>query len=99
MADIFREVDEDVRRDKALEFWKKHGNKVAALAVLVVLATAGWKVYETWQLGKAEAAGAKFEEALQLARSGKTAESEEAFAALAKDGPAGYRLLAQFRAA
>jgi hypothetical protein len=26
MSDIFQEVDEEVRRDKALEFWKKHQN-------------------------------------------------------------------------
>ena len=33
MADIFREIDEEVRRDKALEFWKRHGNKLIALAI------------------------------------------------------------------
>jgi hypothetical protein len=97
MADIFREVDEDVRRDKALDFWKQHGTKFGVLAVLIVLATAGWKAYETWQLGKAEVAGAKFEEALQLARAGKAADSEAALSSLAKDGPAGYQLLARFR--
>lgn len=97
MADIFREVDEDVRRDKALEFWKQHGSKFGVLAVLIVLATAGWKAYESWQLGKAEASGAKFEEALQLARSGKASESEEVLAGLAKDGTPGYRMLARFR--
>ncbi len=41
MSDIFQEVDEDVRRDKAAEFWKKYQNVILAAAALVVLA-AGW---------------------------------------------------------
>ena len=32
MSDIFREVDEDVRRDRAAEFWKKYQNYVIAFA-------------------------------------------------------------------
>jgi hypothetical protein len=43
MADIFREIDEDVRRDRAIDFWKRHGNLIIGLALLAVLATAGWK--------------------------------------------------------
>ncbi len=42
MADIFREIDEEVRRDKAAELWKKYGWVVTALAVLVVVGVAGW---------------------------------------------------------
>ncbi len=41
MADIFREIDEEVRRDKAAELWKKYGWVVTALAVLVVVGVAG----------------------------------------------------------
>ena len=37
MSDIFQEVDEEVRRDKAAEFWKKYQNQILAAAVLVVL--------------------------------------------------------------
>lgn len=99
MADIFREIDEDVRRDRAIDFWKKHGNVLIGGALLVVLATAGWKAYETWQAGKAEAAGARFEEALELARAGKTEEAEQAFSAIAKEAPSGYQKLARFREA
>ena len=38
MADIFREVDEEVRRDRALEFWKKNQTLFIVLAVVVVAA-------------------------------------------------------------
>ena len=45
MADIFREIDEEVRRDKAAELWKKYGWVVTSLAVLAVLAVAGWQYW------------------------------------------------------
>ena len=45
MADIFREVDEEVRRDKALEFWSKYQNYLIGLAIVIVLATAGWRLW------------------------------------------------------
>jgi hypothetical protein len=32
MSDIFQEVDEEVRRDKAAEFWKKYQNQILAAA-------------------------------------------------------------------
>jgi hypothetical protein len=99
MADIFREIDEDVRRDRALDAWKKHGSKFIALAVLAVLGTAGWTAYQKWQVSKAEEAGARYEEALQLAKGGNASEAETAFAAISKDAPAGYASLAHFREA
>ena len=44
MSDIFQEVDEEVRRDKATEFWKKYQNQILAAAVLIVLASAGFAI-------------------------------------------------------
>ncbi|PSC06368.1 hypothetical protein SLNSH_03530 [Alsobacter soli] len=99
MADIFREIDEDVRRDRAIEFWKKHGNKLIGLAFLAVAATAGWRIYDYNQTQRAEAAGARFEHAIELSRAGDTDEAEKEFAAIAKDSTAGYEKLARFREA
>jgi hypothetical protein len=93
MSDIFREVDEDVRRDKAAEFWKKYQNYVIAAAALVVLATAGWRYYDYRRLQTAQDAGAQFEQALDLDRAGKNGEAADAFAKLAAQGPGGYKIL------
>ncbi|MGD0643007.1 MAG: tetratricopeptide repeat protein [Roseiarcus sp.] len=95
MSDIFQEVDEEVRRDKAAEFWKKHQNLIIGAAVLVVLATAGFRFYENRRLAAEQAAGAAFQQALALDRDGKSAEAEAAMANLAADAPSGYRTLAR----
>jgi hypothetical protein len=96
MSDIFQEVDEEVRRDKALEFWTKYQNLVLAVAVLIVLATAGYRYYQYRRLQASEAAGAAFQQALDLDRDGKAAEARAALAKVAGDAPGGYELLARF---
>jgi len=99
MADIFREVDEEVRQDRALAFWKKYQNLIVALAAVVVLAAGGWRVWQAQQLRSAYAADEKLQAAIALSREGKPQEAEAAFATLAKDAPKGYAAIAQLRAA
>lgn len=96
MSDIFREVDEEVRRDKAVEFWKKYQNYMIGAAALIVLATAGWRFYDYRRLQAAQAAGAQFEQALELDRSGKGPEAAAVLAKIAAEGPSGYRIVSRF---
>jgi hypothetical protein len=99
MADIFREVDEEVRRDQALKFWAKYQNALIALAIVIVAGAGGWRFYQNRQRAEAELAGAQFENAVQLSREGKPAEADAAFQELIKQAPSGYALLARFRGA
>jgi hypothetical protein len=99
VSDIFREVDEEVRREQFKKLWDKWGNYLVGLAVVAVLAVAGWRGFEWWQAKKAAEAGSAFEAALVLAEAGKHQEAEAAFSRLAEDSTAGYRLLARFREA
>src|SRR5271156_4042792 len=96
MSDIFQEVDEEVRRDKAVEFWTKNQNLIVAVAVVIVLATAGYRYYEYRRLQASEAAGAAFQQALELDRDGKAEEARAALAKVAADAPGGYQALARF---
>jgi hypothetical protein len=41
MSDIFREVDEDVRRDRFEQIWKQYGSLIVAAAMIMVAAVAG----------------------------------------------------------
>jgi hypothetical protein len=99
VADIFQEVDEEVRRERLEKLWKRYGNFVIAACVLVVVAVGAWRGYEWWQNKKAVESGAAFEAAVALAEAGKHQDAEAAFAKLAADGSAGYRPLARLREA
>ena len=99
MSDIFREVDEDLRREQFKRLWDRYGTYVLGLAVLIVLATAGYRGWEYWKDRQAAASGDRFVAALKLSADGKHAEAAAALAAIAKDGSGGYPVLAAFRAA
>ena len=99
MADIFHEVDEEVRREQLKKLWDRYSIYLIALAVLIVAGMAAWRGYEYWVAKKAAAAGAEFEAAIALSEEGKRAEAEAAFAKVAAEAPAGYRVLARMRAA
>jgi hypothetical protein len=99
VSDIFREVDEEVRREQLKKLWDRYGNYVVAAAVLLVAAVAVWRAYMWWEAKKAAETGAAFEAATTLAEAGKRSEAETAFAKIATDGTAGYRHLARMREA
>ncbi|HEY8163795.1 MAG TPA: tetratricopeptide repeat protein [Methylocystis sp.] len=99
MSDIFHEVDEDVRRDKAAEFWRKYQTPIFVGAFLIVAATGAWSYYQDKRLKAAEEANARYVAAVALADEGKNAEAAAAFDAIAKDAPKGYAALARIRAA
>ena len=99
MADIFHEVDEEVRREQLKKLWDRYSIYLIALAVLIIASMAAWRGYEYWVAKKAAAAGAQFEAAIALSEEGKRAEAEAAFAKVAAEAPAGYRVLARMRAA
>ncbi len=95
MTDIFQEVDEEVRRDRAIEFWKKHQNLILGVALLIVLASAGFR-YWRYEKEKAEqAAGVQFQAVIAAIQAGKTDEANGGLAKLAAEAPGGYRVLAQ----
>ncbi|MGA8967619.1 MAG: tetratricopeptide repeat protein [Pseudolabrys sp.] len=99
MADIFHEVDEEVRREQLKKLWDRYSIYLIALAVLIVAGIGAWRGYEYWVAKRAAAAGAAFETAMALSGDGKYAEAEAAFAKVAADSPEGYRVLARMRAA
>lgn len=99
MADIFHEVDEEVRREQLKRLWERYSLLIIAIAILIVAGIGAWRGYEYWIAKKAAAAGAQFEAAVTLSEQGKHAEAEAAFAKAAAEAPDGYRVLARFRAA
>jgi hypothetical protein len=99
MSDIFREVDEDLRHEHYKRLWDRFGTYVIGLAILIVVATAGWRLWEYWQERAAQQTGDRFVAALELAAAGKHDEAIKALDAIAADGSGEYPILARFRAA
>ena len=99
MTDIFNEVDEEVRREQLKKLWERYGTYFIAFCVLIVIGVGAWRGYEWWQGKQAEQSGAAFQQAVEFAEAGKHQEAEAAFAKLAADGTAGYRVLARLREA
>jgi hypothetical protein len=99
VADIFHEVDEEVRRERMNKLWQRYGSYIIVACILVVLGVGAWRGYEWWQGKKAAEAGSAFEQAVLLAEAGKHKEAEAAFAKVANDGAGGYRVLARLREA
>lgn len=99
MADIFQEVDEEVRRDRMKKLWDKWGAYLLALACIVVIGIGGWRGWQWWEAKRATEAGGAFETALTLSEAGNHQEAENAFLNIVAKAPSGYRMLARFRAA
>ena len=68
-------------------------------AVASGVGIAGWRGYEWLEAKRVAESGTAFEQAVTLAESGKAQEAEAAFAKLANDGTAGYRVLSRLREA
>ncbi|HEX2725194.1 MAG TPA: tetratricopeptide repeat protein, partial [Beijerinckiaceae bacterium] len=99
MGDFIREVDEEYRRDRIMQIWKRYSGVIVALAVLLVAAVGGWRYWQHVERQRAEEAAVRYEDALRLARDGKSEDAGKALEALAKDAPAGYQILSRFRLA
>jgi hypothetical protein len=97
--DFFREVDEAVRQDKYKKLWDQYGVFVLGAAAVLVVGVAGYQGWSFWQQKRSADSGTKFSEALRLEDGATAPKAREMLAALAEQGPAGYRVLARFQLA
>ena len=99
MSDIFQEVEEDVRRERYEQIWKKYGNYIIAGAAVLVAAVAGYQAWQRYDLTQRQQISDRFGQAAQTAQSGNLPKAESDFATLTKDAPSGYATLAKFQLA
>ncbi len=95
MSDIFREIDEELRRDNLLKLWSRYGRYIVALAVVALMLAGGVVAWRDHQRSERLEQSARYAGALGLARAGKTADAAIVFAAIAREG-GGYAVLASF---
>jgi hypothetical protein len=96
MSDIFQEVEEDVRRERYEQLWKKYGNYIIAAAVILVLAVAGYQAWSAYDVSQRQQVSDQYQEAQTIAAGGDAAKAEAQFAELSKSGYFGYATLSKF---
>ncbi|MCI4678318.1 tetratricopeptide repeat protein [Rhodoblastus acidophilus] len=99
MADIFREIEEDVRVDQLKRLWSKYSIVVVALAVAIVVGTAISVFIQHQKQMRDEKAGAAFDAAQALGDANKPEAAATAFDDIVRTAPRGYQALARLRAA
>ncbi len=105
VPDIFDEVEEEFRAERARKLLTRYAGVILAAVVLVVGGVAGWRVWQ-WQLARQDAAAATLYMAAlsQTQAAGAQAQQNRTEArvelrSLAAGAPAGYRSLARLSAA
>ena len=93
MADIFDEIDEDLKRDQMQLLWARYGNLVMAAVATIVLLVGLRQGYTAWQTSQAEASASAYQQAL---KSDDVVGALEAHLGQLSDG---YGMLAQFQIA
>lgn len=102
MPDIFDEVSEDLRAERAQQMLKKYGGLLVGAAVLVLAGVGAWQAWTWHQSREAARVAATYISALRAADRPVGAEREAALPLLgqvAAEGGAAYRALARLREA
>jgi hypothetical protein len=96
---LFREVDEELRREQWAKLWDKYGLYAVVAAALFVAMVAGYKLWEARRLAFDQATGAQYEAAVKLVNEGKSEEAAKAIEAIVASGHPGYKMLAELELA
>lgn len=106
VVDIFDEVDEELRAERAQRLLKRYAPVIIAAAVLVVGGAAGWEAWRWYETRQDQAAAVEYLTAMNLAQptaAGTSAATRSAaiaaFARLSQSAPEGYATLARLREA
>ncbi|MGH7119927.1 MAG: tetratricopeptide repeat protein [Acetobacteraceae bacterium] len=108
MADIFQEIEADLRADRMRSLLTRYGKVVGAAAIVVALGVLGWQGSVWWRVRQQRHVAAAYFAAVQELggvqaagnAAGGNAKAEALFARLSGNNtPVGYRTLARLRAA
>jgi hypothetical protein len=99
VTDIFREVEEEVRRERFAQLWKQYGDYVIAGAALIVIAMAAYQLWRVYDQREHVKASDEYSVAQQLAEAGQAQQAASLFAKLSKSAPGGYAAVSRLQEA
>jgi len=94
VADIFEEVEEQLRSDRYIAIAKRSWPFAAGAAGVALLLSLGLWGWDRHQSGLQASASEAYNRGLDAVTAGDRTKAEAEFSAVAKDGPRGYRTLA-----
>jgi len=94
VADIFHEVEEELRKDKYNDLLRKWGPIVLGGAIAIVLGAAAWQGWDYWQTNQSHAMSDRYLAALELVEEERLDEADLALQQISEDGSNGYAGLA-----
>jgi hypothetical protein len=92
VSDIFREVEEDVRREKAEKLWKAYGAYIMVAGAILLLGVGAWQLWTRHQQQEREKSAAIFMAAQRITTPQNAA---SAFADMVAGAPKGYGKVAR----
>jgi len=103
LPDLFDEIAEDLRAERAQRLLKRYAPLLIAALVLIIAAVGGWQLWR-WRLAKQDlAASQHYLAAMTMEQLPSAATDHKAliaqYTAIARNSPEGYRTLARLQAA
>ena len=99
MADIFQEIDEELRQDKAARLWKKYCKYLIVAALGIVVLVAGYRFWKQNEYEGRERASALYERATSGADSGNFEDAIEMLTDPIMRNNVGYAVLSKIQQA
>jgi len=99
VADIFREVDEDIRHERYQKLWRRYRWYLLGVILALIIAVAAFVIIKQQNEARREDEGRQFAAALSELEAGQPKGAAATFLALADTTDSGYLALARLRAA
>lgn len=99
MADIFREIEEDLRAERAQQLWRRYNKVIVGALVAIVVGTAGYVAWKEHRDDVHAREGTQFAAAMALATKGDAATAAATLVSLGAQANSGYGILARLQAA
>ncbi|TGX50238.1 tetratricopeptide repeat protein [Sphingomonas gei] len=92
---FMREVDEEYRRDQAMQIFRRYGQLIVGAVVVALIALAGWLYWQHHSQSQAGKQGEGYDSAMRLVEQNQTDKAIPALDKIATDSGEGYAAMAR----
>ncbi len=96
---LLKEVDDDLRREQYLQFWRRYGKFAIVGAIVIVIGVAGHQAWLGWREGQFQRHASAFAAVQDLIKIGKQSEALASLAQIAGGKNGGFTVAAGFQRA